>query len=113
MSSIQVPKPSIWYSGSITKAGVTKSGAQPYKFGLAVGNKEYVNCICWHDTALVGLNPGDNIMVNGNFKEPREHNGKTYIDFEVYAASFVRKSRFSDTPVQDTTGSAPAEDVQF
>ncbi len=64
--------------GYITKQGIEKKGDKsPWKFGIGVGNKQFVNCVCWHDDLLTGFNAGDEVLVFGSSAD-REYNGKTY-----------------------------------
>ncbi len=90
------------YGGYVTSQGITKAERGPHKFGVGIGNKQYINCDCWHDNLLTGIEARDEVLVFGT-PETREYNGKTYENVKVFAVSLVRKGEKKDTSPSQST----------
>ena len=84
-------------AGVITSQGVVYSEVgekqtPKAKFSIAIGNKEYVNCVAWNSFAkyMKTAVDGDNIFVVGKI-EQREYNDKIYEDLYCDVVVLTKK----------------------
>lgn len=68
-------------SNGVKFANVGINNTPNAKFSIALGDKEYINCVCWNKLAeyVAKCSVGANLFVIGKIKS-REYNGKTYED---------------------------------
>jgi len=86
-----------------------RDGSQP--------EAKWVNVVAWRNWALVSQNllKGDSVMVCGHYEEPREYNGKTYVDFtaEFISVQATVSDGYTPLPVKpaDSTVPPPMQEI--
>jgi len=81
-------------------ANVGMNNTPNAKFSIALGDKEYLNCVAWNGLAeyVSKCTQGANLFVIGKIKT-REYNGKTYED--LYCDFIITtENTTSDKPVE-------------